>query len=74
MQLNMNEIDLSKEMALIETILFLESEPKNSTDLERISKLSKETVDDVIELLKQKYRADDCGIQIEQTEAKMKEN
>ena len=66
MQLDMNEVDLSKEMALVETVLFLESEPRDSVALARISKLSKETVDDVIELLKQKYRADNCGIQIEQ--------
>mgnify|MGYP002870170523 FL=1 len=66
MQLDMKEADLSKEMALVETVLFLESEPKDSASLARIAKLSKETVDDVIELLKQKYRADNCGIQIEQ--------
>ena len=30
MQLDMKEADLSKEMALVETVLFLESEPKDS--------------------------------------------
>ncbi|MCR5606582.1 MAG: SMC-Scp complex subunit ScpB [Treponema sp.] len=55
-----------KEMALLETIFFLESEPRDVQALSRISKLDVAVVEDVIERLKQKYRSADSGVQLEQ--------
>ncbi len=58
------EIQLEKETALIEAILFLESEPQNETNLARISELSKDVVDVALEKLKEKYAGADSGIEL----------
>lgn len=58
------EIQLEKETALIEAILFLESEPQNETNLARISELSKDVVDVALEKLKEKYAGVDSGIEL----------
>lgn len=60
------EFQLEKEIALIEAILFLESEPQNEASLAKISELSKDVVDIVIERLKEKYSAADSGIELVQ--------
>lgn len=58
------EIQLEKETALIEAILFLESEPQNEANLSRISELSKDVVDVALEKLKEKYAGADSGIEL----------
>jgi len=60
------EIQLEKEIALIEAILFLESEPQNEANLVKISELSKDVVDMVLNQLKEKYAAPDSGIELVQ--------
>lgn len=58
------EIQLEKETALIEAILFLESEPQDENSLARISEMSKDVVDEVLERLKARYAAEDSGIEL----------
>ena len=48
-------MDFAKESALIEQILFLESEPIAEQKLAQISELSEEVVAKCIEVLKEKY-------------------
>ena len=48
-------MELKKETALIETILFLESEPVTEKAISTISQLSIEVVQKCIENLKEKY-------------------
>jgi segregation and condensation protein B len=50
------EVRLDKEAALIETVLFLESEPLDEAALSRITGLGKEVVEGALELL-----AEECG-------------
>ena len=57
---------MEKETALIEAILYLETEPVDDATLLRISGLSKEVVDQVIEILKDRYSRDDHGIELVQ--------
>jgi len=58
------ELQLEKETALIEAILFLESEPIEENALARISGFSKETVDKALETLEARYGAADSGVEI----------
>jgi segregation and condensation protein B len=60
------ELHLEKETALIEAILFLEGEPLDEDALVRISALSRDVIDLVIEQLQKKYSAEDCGVELEQ--------
>jgi segregation and condensation protein B len=60
------EYKMEKETALIEAILYLETEPVDEASLLRISGLSKEVVEQVIEILKDRYSRDDHGIELVQ--------
>ena len=55
---------MDKETALIEAILFLESEPQSEESLSRISELSADVVEIAIANLKEKYMAEDSGIEL----------
>lgn len=58
-------MELEKKSALIESILFLESEPITEKSLATISELSEEEVAKCIEQLKEKYSNDNSGIEID---------
>ncbi|MBQ0050498.1 MAG: SMC-Scp complex subunit ScpB [Treponema sp.] len=58
------DINLEKEAGLIEAVLFLESEPLTADAIANISQLSREVVDQCIELLKEKYTAENCGVEL----------
>ena len=58
-------MELEKETALVETILFLESEPVNEKVIASVSQLSIEVVQKCIENLKEKYKAEATGIELE---------
>lgn len=55
---------LDKETALIEAILFLETDPVDDKTLCRISGLPKEAVDRVLGGLREKYSSEDHGIEL----------
>ncbi len=57
---------MDKETALVEVILFLESEPQSLQSLSRISGLSEDVVRLVLERLCEKYRDEDSGIELSQ--------
>ena len=57
-------MELEKESALCEAILFLESEPITLKVLSNKSQLSEEVVEKCIENLKDKYAAADSGIEL----------
>ena len=57
-------MDFSKETALCETILFLESEPLTPKVLSNKAQLSEEVVEKCLEKLKEKYSAEDSGIEL----------
>lgn len=57
-------MDFSKETALCETILFLESEPLTVKVLSNKAQLSEEVVEKCLEKLKEKYNAEDSGIEL----------
>jgi segregation and condensation protein B len=56
--------DFQKEIALIEAILYLESDPIDEGALSRISGLSKDMVKEALENLEVKYGAEDSGIEL----------
>lgn len=58
-------MNLEKESALIESILFLESEPMTEKSLSTISELSEEVVFKCIEILKEKYSQENSGVELE---------
>ncbi|MDY4211780.1 MAG: SMC-Scp complex subunit ScpB [Treponema sp.] len=58
-------MEFEKESALIEAILFLESEPVTEKSLSAISELSEEVVKKSLEVLKEKYKSDASGIELE---------
>lgn len=58
-------MEFEKESALIEAILFLESEPVTEKSLSAISELSEEVVRKSLEVLKEKYKNDASGIELE---------
>ena len=58
-------MEFEKESALIEAILFLESEPVTEKSLSAISELSEEVVRKSLEVLKEKYKSDAFGIELE---------
>jgi segregation and condensation protein B len=60
-QMNVN---LEKESGLVETVLFLESEPLTPEQIASISQLAKDVVNQCLELLKEKYRSENSGIEI----------
>lgn len=57
-------MELKKETALVETILFLESEPVTEKAISTISQLSIEVVQKCIENLKEKYNDEVTGIEL----------
>lgn len=57
-------MNLNKETALCQAILFLESEPLTIKVLANKAQLSEEVVENCIENLKEKYSAEDSGIEL----------
>jgi len=57
-------MDFNKETALVETVLFLESEPLTIKMLSNRAQLSEEVVEKCLEKLNEKYAAEDSGIEI----------
>ena len=57
-------MDFNKETALVETVLFLESEPLTVKVLANKAQLSEEVTEKCIEHLKEKYNAEDSGIEL----------
>jgi segregation and condensation protein B len=58
------ELRLDKETALIEAILYLESEPVDEAFLVRISGLARELVDQALGNLAEKYAREDSGLEL----------
>ena len=59
-------MDFDKETALVEAVFYLEGEPLNTEAIARITDLSKEVVAEVLRRLKERYAANDSGIELEQ--------
>ena len=57
-------MEFNKETALVETILFLESEPLTVKVLSNKAQLSEEVVDKCIKKLQEKYASEDSGIEL----------
>lgn len=55
---------MEKETALIEAILYLESDPVEEQVLARISGLSKDVVEKALDILAERYAADNSGIEL----------
>ena len=55
---------MEKETALIESILYLETEPLDEVSLARISGLTKEIVEQILEILKERYSDEAHGIEL----------
>ncbi len=55
---------LDRETALIEAILFLETDPMDEKTLSRISGLPKEGVEKILSLLRERYAAEDHGMEL----------
>jgi segregation and condensation protein B len=60
----MMELQLEKETALIEAVLYLESDPLDEGALSRISGLSREAVQKALENLSGRYGAEDSGLEL----------
>ncbi|MBQ6781754.1 MAG: SMC-Scp complex subunit ScpB [Treponema sp.] len=58
------ELNLEKETALVETVLFLESEPVTVDSIANVSQLAKDVVETCLENLKEKYRAENSGLEL----------
>jgi len=56
--------NLQKETALIETILYMESEPLDEAALSRISGLAKEIVTEALQRLGERYDLADSGVEL----------
>ena len=57
-------LSFEEQAALVETVLFLESESKTSSQLAAITKLPTVAVDECIAYLREKYAHDDSGIEL----------
>lgn len=57
-------MELKKETALVETVLFLESEPITEKQISSIVQLSEEVVEKCIQMLQEKYSAENSGIEL----------
>ena len=57
-------MELNKETALLETVLFLESEPLSVKVLSNKSQLSEEVVERCLDNLKEKYADENSGIEL----------
>jgi segregation and condensation protein B len=60
----MMNLDLIKETALIEAILFLEGDPIDEAGISQISGLSKETVGKALENLREHYAGEGSGLEL----------
>lgn len=60
------DMNLEGETALLETVLFLESEPQSVEVLAKITQLSEDVVVECLERLKEKYLSPDSGIEVSQ--------
>jgi len=60
----MTDLELKKETALIETILFLEGEPLDEASLSRISGFTREMVEKAIVNLENRYSEPDSGLEL----------
>jgi segregation and condensation protein B len=58
--------NLDKETALIEAILYMESDPIDEGAIARISGLSKDAVTAALDKMKERYAASDCGLELSQ--------
>lgn len=58
------DLNLDREAALLETILFLESEPLDEAALARISGLGKEVVEEALERLKESLSGASHGVEL----------
>lgn len=58
------KVNLEKEAALVEAVLFLESDPMTPEQIAAASELSKDVVTECIELLKEKYALENSGIEL----------
>jgi len=58
------EIRLEKETALIEAILYLESDAVEENQLARLSGLSRDVVEKTLEALAEKYAREDSGLEL----------
>ena len=61
-----SEMNLDNETALLETVLFLESEPQPVETLSKITQLAPDVVEDCVKRLKDKYANTDSGIELSQ--------
>lgn len=57
-------MELTKEIAIIEAILFLENDPIDIKMLSRISNLAENVVSAAVEQIKTRYQADEHGIEL----------
>jgi len=55
-------MNLDQEISIIESILFLETEPMDLKSLAKVSSLSPEVVLEAIQLLKERYKDPKCGL------------
>lgn len=60
------ELNLDSESALLETVLFLESEPQTVESLAKITQFAEDVVKECIERLTEKYANEDSGIELVQ--------
>lgn len=59
-------LNLDTESALVETVLFLESEPQGVESLAKITRLPVDIINECIDRLKEKYAQQDSGIELSQ--------
>ncbi|MCQ2592154.1 MAG: SMC-Scp complex subunit ScpB [Treponema sp.] len=57
-------MEFNRETALVETVLFLESEPVTTKVISNRAQLSEEVVERCLDNLKEKYEADNSGIEL----------
>ena len=57
-------MDLNKELAIIEAILFLENDPINVKMITRISDLAENVVEEAIGQIKSKFQSEDHGMEL----------
>ncbi|MCL2271590.1 MAG: SMC-Scp complex subunit ScpB [Treponema sp.] len=60
----MNNNELEKETALVEAILYLESDPIDEGAIARISGISKDAVKAALEKLNKRYASGGCGLEL----------
>ena len=60
----MTDLELTKQAALIEAILYLEGEPIDEAGLSRISGLSQDAVEKALENLGARYQLEDSGLEL----------